>query len=130
MQMLEIYQLVPIWEKMYYEGTGVAQNYNEAFKWFQKAADKGIDDACAYLGKMYYEGTGVAQNYNEAFKCFQKAADNGVTGAYTWLGVMYYDGQGVAQNYEKAFLWTKKPPKMGLLMLMLGWELCIVTDRA
>ena len=106
--------------KMYYEGTGVAQNYNEAFKWFQKAADKGIDDACAYLGKMYYEGTGVAQNYNEAFKCFQKAADNGVTGAYTWLGVMYYDGQGVAQNYEKAFLWTKKAAENGAANAYVG----------
>ena len=106
--------------KMYYEGTGVAQNYNEAFKWFQKAADKGIDDACAYFGKMYYEGTGVAQNYNEAFKCFQKAADNGVTGAYTWLGVMYYDGQGVAQNYEKAFLWTKKAAENGAANAYVG----------
>ncbi len=106
--------------KMYYEGPGVAQNYNEAFKWFQKAADKGIDDACAYLGKMYYEGTGVAQNYNEAFKCFQKAADNGVTGAYTWLGVMYYDGQGVAQNYEKAFLWTKKAAENGAANAYVG----------
>ena len=106
--------------KMYYEGTGVAQNYNEAFKWFQKAADKGIDDACVYLGKMYYEGTGVAQNYNEAFKCFQKAADNGVTGAYTWLGVMYYDGQGVAQNYEKAFLWTKKAAENGAANAYVG----------
>ena len=106
--------------KMYYEGTGVAQNYNEAFKWFQKAADKGIDDACAYLGKMYYEGTGVAQNYNEAFKCFQKAADNGGTGAYTWLGVMYYDGQGVAQNYEKAFLWTKKAAENGAANAYVG----------
>ena len=106
--------------KMYYEGTGVAQNYNEAFKWFQKAADKGIDDACAYLGKMYYEGTGVAQNYNEAFKCFQKAADNGVTGAYTWLGGMYYDGQGVAQNYEKAFLWTKKAAENGATDAFVG----------
>ena len=106
--------------KMYYAGDGVAQNYNEAFKWFQKAADNGIDDACAYLGKMYYEGTGVAQNYNEAFKWFQKAADNGVTGAYTWLGSMYYDGQGVAQNYEKAFLWTKKAAEHGAADAYVG----------
>ena len=101
--------------KMYYDGIGVAQNYNEAFKWFQKAADNGIADACAYLGKMYYEGTGVTQNYNEAFKWYQKAADNGVTGVYTWLGGMYYNGQGVAQNYEEAFKWFQKSANNGVV---------------
>lgn len=39
--------------KMYYEGTGVAQNYNEAFKWYQKAADNGVTDAYIWLGVMY-----------------------------------------------------------------------------
>ena len=100
--------------KMYYEGTGVAQNYNEAFKWFQKAADKGIDDACAYLGKMYYEGTGVAQNYNEAFKWYQKAADNGAADAYVGLGVMYCKGQGVAKNSNEAFKWFQKAADNGV----------------
>ena len=100
--------------KMYYEGTGVVQNYHEAFKWFQKAADNGIAYACAYLGKMYYEGTGVAQNYNEAFKWYQKAADNGAADAYVGLGVMYCKGQGVAKNSNEAFKWFQKAADNGV----------------
>ena len=105
--------LLPIWEKCITQD-GVAQNYGEAFKWFQKAADNGIAYACAYLGQMYYKGTGVAQNYNEAFKWYQKAADNGGTGAYSWLGVMYYKGQGVAQNYNEAFKCFQKAADNGI----------------
>ena len=76
------------------KGQGVAQNYNEAFKCFQKAADNGVASAFAYLGEMYYAGDGVAQNYNEAFKWYQKAADNGITtGIYYFLADMFYTGK-------------------------------------
>ena len=94
--------------KMYYEGTGVAQNYNEAFKCFQKAADNGVNGAYTWLGVMYYNGQGVAQNYEKAFLWTQKAAENGAADAYVGLGVMYCKGQGVAQNYGEAFQWFQK----------------------
>ena len=94
--------------KMYYEGTGVAQNYNEAFKWYQKAADNGVTGAYTWLGVMYYNGQGVAQNYEKAFLWTKKAAENGAADAYVGLGVMYCKGQGVAQNYGEAFLWFQK----------------------
>ena len=88
---------------MYYNGEGVAQNYNEAFKWLQKAADNGAADAFAYLGAMYYAGDGVAQNYNEAFKWFQKAADNGITtGIYYFLADMFYTGKTGITDYSQA----------------------------
>ena len=93
--------------KMYYEGTGVAQNYNEAFKWYQKAADNGVTGAYTWLGVMYYNGQGVAQNYEKAFLWTKKAAENGAADAYVGLGVMYYNGEGVAQNYEKAFKYAE-----------------------
>ena len=94
--------------KMYYEGTGVAQNYNEAFKWYQKAADNGVTGAYTWLGVMYYNGQGVAQNYEKAFLWTKKAAENGAADAYVGLGVMYCKGQGVAQNYGEAFQWFQK----------------------
>ena len=94
--------------KMYYEGTGVAQNYNEAFKWYQKAADNGVTGAYTWLGVMYYNGQGVAQNYEKAFLWTKKAAENGAADAYVGLGVMYCNGQGVAQNYGEAFQWFQK----------------------
>ena len=94
--------------KMYYEGTGVAQNYHEAFKWYQKAADNGVTGAYTWLGVMYYNGQGVAQNYQKAFLWTKKAAENGAADAYVGLGVMYCKGQGVAQNYGEAIQWFQK----------------------
>ena len=100
--------------KMYYEGTGVAQNYNEAFKWYQKAADNGVTGAYIWLGVMYYNGQGVAQNYEKAFLWTKKAAENGAADAYVGLGVMYYNGEGVAQNYNEAFKWFQKAADNGI----------------
>ena len=100
--------------KMYYEGTGVAQNYNEAFKWYQKAADNGVTGAYTWLGVMYYNGQGVAQNYEKAFLWTKKAAENGAADAYVGLGVMYCKGQGVAQNYNEAFKWYQKAADNGV----------------
>ena len=99
--------------KMYYEGTGVAQNYNEAFKCFQKAADNGVTGAYTWLGVMYYDGQGVAQNYEKAFLWTKKAAENGAANAYVGLGVMYCNGQGVVQNYNEAFKWFQKAADNG-----------------
>ena len=100
--------------QMYYEGTGVAQNYNEAFKWYQKAADNGVTGAYTWLGVMYYNGQGVAQNYEKAFLWTKKAAENGAADAYVGLGVMYCKGQGVAQNYNEAFKWYQKAADNGV----------------
>ena len=98
---------------MYYNGQGVAQNYEKAFLWTKKAAENGAADAYVGLGVMYYNGEGVAQNYNEAFKWFQKAADNGIAYACAYLGQMYYEGTGVAQNYNEAFKWYQKAADNG-----------------
>ena len=100
--------------KMYYEGTGVAQNYNEAFKCFQKAADNGVTGAYTWLGVMYYDGQGVAQNYEKAFLWTKKAAENGAANAYVGLGVMYCNGQGVVQNYNEALKWYQKAADNGI----------------
>lgn len=52
----------------YYYGRGVPQNYDEAFKWFLKAAEEGDSNAQVLVGYMYQEGQGVKQDYNKALK--------------------------------------------------------------
>jgi TPR repeat protein len=37
---------------MYYKGEGVKQNYQEALKWLQKAADNGIKEAKELIVKI------------------------------------------------------------------------------
>ena len=61
----------------YYNGQGVAQDYNEAAKWFLKAAEQGEASAQNNLGKCYEEGLGVTKNLSEARKWYRKAAEQG-----------------------------------------------------
>ena len=51
---------------MYEVGKDVTQDYEEAVRWFRKAADQGIAEAQYSLGVMYGEGQGVMQDYAEA----------------------------------------------------------------
>ena len=84
--------------KLYYS----SENYTEAFKCFQKAAEQGNAFAQSALGFMYQYGQGVKQDYFKAFEWYQKAADQGYALAQYNLGLMYAKGQGVRQNYTKA----------------------------
>ena len=68
---------------MYAEGFGVEQDFKEAVKWFEKAADQGAAMAQDNLGGMYGKGLGVEQNY--------------VT-AYTWASIAAFNGFEVAKE--------------------------------
>ena len=83
--------------KLYYS----SENYTEAFKCFQKAAEQGYAPAQYNLGNMYDSGQGVKQDYFKAVEWYQKAAEQGDASAQYNLGVMYYNGQGVKQDYAK-----------------------------
>ena len=90
---------------MYFRGKGTSQNYQEALKWFQKAAQQGLSDAQLNTGVMYYQGKGVTQNYNEALKWFNKAAKQNNPIAQFNLGVIYASGEGIPPDYVKAYAW-------------------------
>ena len=57
---------------LYFHGRGVAQNYQQAAAWFQKAANQGFADAQNNLGVMYANGKGVAKDYQQAKAWWQK----------------------------------------------------------
>lgn len=80
-------------------------DYNEAVKWWRKAAEQGDPKAQTELGSMYLEGYGVAQSNKETIKWYRKAAKQGYVDAQAMLGFMYIRGQGVAQNKQKAYTW-------------------------
>ncbi len=65
------------------------ENYEEAFKFYKKAANKDYAKACNALGRMYYYGYGVEENTEEAIKMLKKSVDLGDTIAYTLLGGVY-----------------------------------------
>lgn len=83
---------------MYANGEGVQQNYNEALKWYKKAADQGNIDAQYYIGMMSER----MQNYSDAVIWYRKAAEQGHTFAQSNLAVLYFNGQGVKQDFSEA----------------------------
>ena len=62
---------------LYYVGQGVPQDYQEARKWFEKAAAQNNVDGQYSLGFLYSKGQGVPQDYQEARKWYEKAAAQG-----------------------------------------------------
>jgi len=58
-------------------GEGVAQDYAEAHKWYQRAANQGYAKAQGNLGVMYVNGEAVAADYMEAYKWFYLAGRGG-----------------------------------------------------
>jgi len=63
----------------YQRGMGVEQNYLEAVRWFNLAAERGDVQAQMHLGDMYQQGRFVTKNYVEALRWFNLAATQGLT---------------------------------------------------
>jgi hypothetical protein len=99
---------------MYFNAKGVPQDYAEALKWFQLAAEQGWGRSQGNLGYMYINGQGVPQDYAEALKWFQLAAEQGLAQAQGNLGLMYHDGNGVPQNFAEAAKWFRMAADQGL----------------
>ena len=97
----------------YYYGNGVKQDYNEAAKWFRKAAEQGNAGAQNNIGIAYFKGNGVKQDYNEAAKWFRKAADDGRHWAQYNVGLSYEFGYGVPKNFSLAESFYKKAADSG-----------------
>ena len=56
---------------------GVAQDYQQAFRWLTLSAAQGNAEAQFFLGEMLYEGLGIAQDLTRAHMWFSLAAANG-----------------------------------------------------
>lgn len=94
--------------KLYSEGSGVSQDYEEAAKWYRLAAEQGHAGALDALGVCYAQGHGVPQDSAQAFACRQKAAQLGDAEAQYYLGVCFGKGDGVTQDCRKAVEWFRK----------------------
>lgn len=86
---------------------GFQQNYKEALRWFQKAADKGNPEAMGLIAAMYSRGD-IEKDNEEAFKWALKAAEKGDLDSQYLVGLSYYKGQGTEENLSKAIQWLSK----------------------
>ena len=62
---------------MYDNGTGVAENVQEAVKWYRLAAEQGDANSLFVLGLMYENGEGVSGNDVQAYIWYSVAAAQG-----------------------------------------------------
>jgi Sel1 repeat len=98
---------------MYYRGSGLSQNYAEAFRWCRSSAEQGNAKAEYGLGHFYLMGEGVSQDYAESLRWTRKAADQGFAPADYGVGFMYREGKGVQQDYAEAARWYRKGADQG-----------------
>ena len=97
----------------YYYGQGVGKSFEEAVKWYRKAAEQGNMHAQYSLGYCYKKGEGVIRDYYEAVKWCRKATEQGYASAQNSLGECYYYGQGVGKSFEEAVKWYRKAAEQG-----------------
>jgi formylglycine-generating enzyme required for sulfatase activity len=97
----------------YYNGTGATKDYEEAVKWFRKAAQQNNTFSQFMMGLCYYNGQGVPKDFSEGAKWSRKSADQGYADAQVNLGVHYYRGQGVPKDFSEAAKWYRKAADQG-----------------
>ena len=90
---------------MYAGGTGVEQDFRQAYKWFSEAASYGRTDAQYKLGLMYELGVGVKQDYRRAARFYRDVGRKGYAHGQFKFGQLYLQGHGVEQDLVKAYAW-------------------------
>lgn len=97
------------------EGHGVPQNNEEAARWFERAAKKGVAPAQFRLGTFFEKGTGVKKNLATARDYYRAAADKGHGKAMHNLAVLYAEGIDGTPDYRNAAAWFRKAADHGIV---------------
>jgi localization factor PodJL len=97
----------------YAEGHGVPINFEEAAKWYGRAAQANIVPAMFRLGTLYEKGMGVKKDIETANRYYRQAADRGHAKAMHNLAVLEADGGG-RPNYKNAAYWFLKAGNRGV----------------
>jgi localization factor PodJL len=98
----------------YAEGKGVAVNYDEAAKWYDRASLAGVVPAMFRLGTLYEKGLSVKKDLDVARRYYVLAAERGNAKAMHNLAVLDADGGSKGANYKSASLWFRKAAERGV----------------
>jgi TPR repeat protein len=97
-------------------GRGVLRDFEEARKWYRRAAEGGLAEAQNSLGSMLQEDGKFA----EAIAWYEKAAAQGHARATNSLGLLHDLGQGVPQDRRKGFELYTRAAELGWAEAMLN----------
>jgi TPR repeat protein len=92
---------------MYEHGVGVAQDKNQAVRWFRDAADSGVPQAQNSLGLAYLRGWIPEEDHTQALTWFLKAAQQGHVGAEVNAALLYAHGHCMPRDLVTAYAWTE-----------------------
>ncbi|MGE5164131.1 MAG: hypothetical protein ACM3IH_08915 [Sphingobacteriales bacterium] len=96
------------------EGRGVAANLEEAARWFERAASKGLTPAQFRYASMLEKGQGVKKDLAAAQKLYIAAAGKGHAKAMHNLAVLYAEGADGKPDYSSAAQWFRKAAEHGV----------------
>ncbi|MEQ8601113.1 MAG: tetratricopeptide repeat protein [Devosia sp.] len=86
--------------EMYSNGLGIAQDHEEAVRWYRLAAEQDHPGGLVGLGYHYRYGDGVEEDVDEGVRLHRAAADQGDPRGLIALGGYYYWGD--AKDYAEA----------------------------
>jgi localization factor PodJL len=98
----------------YAEGKGVPASYDDAAKWYERAAQAGLVPAIFRLGTLYEKGLSVKKDIDIARRYYLQAAERGNAKAMHNLAVLDADGGGKGANYKSAAQWFRKAADRGV----------------
>ena len=116
---------------MYLQGIGVPQNYQEAVKYFERAAAQDNLQAIKNLAYMYYNGLTGKADYKKALHLYRQAAQLGDDESQSNVGMMYAGGLGTGVDRVHAYAWYSLAASQGNLvaaaarnnlMLRMSWQ--------
>jgi localization factor PodJL len=96
------------------EARGVSANLEEAARWFERAASKGLAPAQFRYASMLEKGQGVKKDLTAAQKLYIAAAGKGHAKAMHNLAVLYAEGIDGKPDYTNAAEWFRKAAELGV----------------
>ena len=86
------------------------KEYDQAFEWFKKAAEKGHTRAINNLGICYEKGHGTDRDWDIAQRLYTESAQKGSIQAMYNLGYLFFQlghQNNKTSNFEKAAHWFR-----------------------
>lgn len=115
--------------KAYYFGWETKKNYKKAYKYFQKAAQKGHPQAQLFSAVMTLKGRGTPKNPQKAFASVEQLAQNGSSLAQYILAKMYQNAEGTPQDMAQSIKWLWRSSSAPLPVAAAQYKLALLLEK-